>query len=83
MKKIILFFVLLIYPYTSYANCGAIKNADKRNFCLANQKRNAGFCGAIRNADYRNYCLAVIKNNRGFCGAIRSSDFRNQYLAEF
>ena len=58
MKKIILFFVLIIYPYTSYANCGAIRNADYRNYCFAVIKNNRGFCGAIRSSDFRNQCLA-------------------------
>ena len=38
--------------------CGAIRNADYRNYCFAVIKNNRGFCGAIRSSDFRNQCLA-------------------------
>lgn len=58
------------------SECYAIKDADKRAYCLAQVKRDSGSCYRIKNGDNRNQCLAEIKMQRGHCYAIKGQDMR-------
>ena len=46
------------------SECYAIKDADKRAYCLAQVKRDPGNCYRIKDGDKRNQCLAEIKGSR-------------------
>jgi len=56
--------------------CYAIKNADKRAYCLAQVKRDYGYCHRIKDGDRRNQCLAEIKGARDRCHAIKDQNSR-------
>ncbi|MFN4029985.1 MAG: hypothetical protein ACK4LR_08255 [Acidovorax temperans] len=58
------------------SECYAIKDADKRAYCLAQVKRDPGNCYRIKDGDNRNQCLAEIKMQRGRCYAIKGQDMR-------
>ena len=45
------------------SECYAIKDADKRAYCLAQVKRDSGSCYRIKDGDNRNQCLAEIKGS--------------------
>ena len=61
--------------------CYAIKDADKRAYCLAQVKRDSGSCYRIKDGDNRNQCLAEIKGSRDRCHAIKDQDSRKACLA--
>ena len=63
------------------SECYAIKDADKRAYCLAQVKRDHGYCYRIKNGDSRNQCLAEIKGSRDRCYAIKDQDSRKVCLA--
>lgn len=63
------------------SECYAIKDADKRAYCLAQTKRDHGYCYRIKNGDQRNQCLAEIKGSRDRCYAIKDHDSRKACLA--
>ena len=63
------------------SECYAIKDADKRAYCLAQVKRDYGYCYRIKDADNRNQCLAEIKGSRDRCHAIKDQDSRKACLA--
>lgn len=62
--------------------CYSIRDADRKNMCLAQAKRQDSYCYSIRNADDKHMCLAVVKNRRSDCYSIRSSDQKNMCLAQ-
>ena len=63
------------------SECYAIKDADKRAYCLAQVKRDPGNCYRIKDGDNRNQCLAEIKGSRDRCYAIKNQDSRKSCLA--
>lgn len=63
------------------SECYAIKDADKRAYCLAQVKRDPGNCYRIKDGDNRNQCLAEIKGSRDRCHAIKNADTRKQCRA--
>ena len=63
------------------SECYAIKDADKRAYCLAQVKRDSGSCYRIKDGDKRNQCLAEIKGARDRCYAIKNADARKQCRA--
>lgn len=63
------------------SECYAIKDADKRAYCLAQVKRDPGNCYRIKDGDNRNQCLAEIKGSRDRCYAIKNADARKQCRA--
>ena len=63
------------------SECYAIKDADKRAYCLAQVKRDYGYCYRIKDGDNRNQCLAEIKGSRDRCHAIKDQDSRKACLA--
>ena len=65
----------------STSECYAIKDADKRAYCLAQVKRDYGYCYRIKDGDNRNQCLAEIKGSRDRCHAIKDQDSRKACLA--
>ena len=65
----------------STSECYAIKDADKRAYCLAQVKRDYGYCYRIKDGDNRNQCLAEIKGSRDRCYAIKDQDSRKACLA--
>ena len=65
----------------STSECYAIKDADKRAYCLAQVKRDPGNCYRIKDGDNRSQCLAEIKGSRDRCYAIKDQDNRKACLA--
>ena len=63
------------------SECYAIKDADKRAYCLAQVKRDYGYCHRIKDGDRRNQCLAEIKGARDRCHAIKDQNSRKACLA--
>ncbi|WP_198971963.1 hypothetical protein [Xylophilus sp. ASV27] len=63
------------------SECYAIKDADKRAYCLAQVKRDPGSCYRIKDGDKRNQCLAEIKGSRDPCYAIKDQNSRKACLA--
>ena len=63
------------------SECYAIKDADKRAYCLARVKRDYGYCYRIKDGDNRNQCLAEINGSRGRCYAVKDHDNRKACLA--
>ena len=63
------------------SECYAIKDADKRAYCLAQVKRDPGNCYRIKDGDNRSQCLAEIKGSRDRCYAIKNRDDRTACLA--
>ena len=63
------------------SECYAIKDADKRAYCLARVKRDYGYCYRIKDGDSRNQCLAEINGSRGRCYAVKDHDSREACLA--
>lgn len=62
------------------SECYAIKDADKRAYCLAQVKRDYGYCYRIKDGDNRNQCLAEIKGSRARCYVIKEHDARKTCL---
>lgn len=63
------------------SDCYAIKDGDKRAYCLAVVKRDYGYCHHIKDGDKRNQCMAEIKGTRSNCYAIKGQDARKACLA--
>lgn len=64
------------------SDCYAIKDGDKRAYCLAVVKRDYGHCYRIKDADKRHQCLAEVKGSRSNCYAIKGQDVRKECLAK-
>ena len=64
------------------SSCYSIRDADRKNMCLAQAKRQESYCYAIRNGDDKHLCLAVVKQRRSDCYSIRSNDQKNMCLAQ-
>ena len=63
------------------SDCYAIKDGDKRAYCLAVVKRDYGYCHRIKNGDKRNQCMAEVKGMRSNCYSIKGQDARKACLA--
>ncbi len=63
------------------ARCYAIRDADRRNACLAETRDANSYCYAIKDADRRNICLAETTGERSRCYAIQDKDLRASCLA--
>lgn len=63
------------------SDCYAIKDGDKRAYCLAVVKRDYGYCHRIKDGDKRNQCMGEIKGTRSNCYAIKEQDARRECLA--
>ena len=63
------------------SECYAIKDADKRAYCLAQVKGDHGYCYRVKEVDKRNQCLAEINGSRGRCYAVKDHDNRKACLA--
>ncbi len=77
--------VAAAYSASALANvssCYAIRDADRKNMCLAQVKQQVSYCYSIKDADARHMCLAVVKKRRSDCYSIRSSDQKNLCLAQ-
>ena len=61
--------------------CYAVKDADRRAYCLAQVKRDPGNCYRIKDGDNRSQCLAEIKGSQDRCYAIKDQDNRKACLA--
>ena len=64
------------------SECYAIKDANRRAYCLAQVKRDPGNCYRIQDGDNRNQCLAEVKGSRDRCYAIKDQDSRRACLAK-
>ena len=64
------------------SDCYAIKDGDKRAYCLAVVKRDYGYCHRIKEGDKRNQCMAEVKGTRSNCYAIKEQDARKACLAQ-
>ena len=64
------------------SDCYAIKDGDKRAYCLAVVKRDYGYCHHIKDGDKRNQCMAEVKGTRSNCYAIKEQDARKACLAQ-
>lgn len=62
------------------SDCYAIKDEDKRAYCLAVVKRDYGYCHRIKDGDKRNQCMAEIKGTRSNCYTIKELDARKACL---
>ena len=63
------------------SDCYAIKDGDKRAYCLAVVKRDYGYCHRIKEGDKRNQCMAEVKGTRSNCYSIKGQDARKACLA--
>lgn len=45
----------------SSSQCYAVKDADRRAYCLAEAKRDYGYCYRVKDVDQRKLCLARLK----------------------
>ena len=64
------------------SDCYAIKDGDKRAYCLAAVKQDYQYCYRVKDSDQRNQCLAEIKGSRDRCYAIKENDARRLCLAK-
>jgi hypothetical protein len=62
--------------------CHSIRDADRKNMCLAQVRGQESHCYSIRNSDDKHMCLAVVKKRRSDCYSIRSNDQKNMCLAQ-
>ena len=63
------------------SDCYAIKDGDKRAYCLATVKRDHQYCYRVKDGDRRSQCKAEIKGARSNCYAIKEQDARKICLA--
>lgn len=63
------------------SGCHEIKDQDRRNYCLAVDKRSITYCYRIRGSDQRNLCLAGVKGSSGRCYAVKDADRRRECVA--
>lgn len=63
------------------SRCYAIRDADRRNACLAETRDAKNYCYSIKDADRRNICLAQTTGERSRCYSIRDKDLRASCLA--
>ena len=63
------------------SECYAIKDADKRAYCLAQIKRDYGYCHRIIDGERRHLCLAETKGLRNRCYSIKEQGSRKTCLA--
>ena len=78
----ILVLALAVQALASDASrCYAIRDAEKKNFCLATVQGDASRCYSIHDADLKNLCLGQVKGDRSRCYSIRDQDKKNLCLA--
>jgi hypothetical protein len=66
----------------SESACYSIRDADRKNMCLARARNQESYCYSIRHSDDKHMCLAVVKKRRSDCYSIRSNDQKNMCLAQ-
>jgi len=77
--------VSFMWPITSTANesyCYSIRDADRKNVCLATAKNQPSYCYSVQDSDTKNVCLAQVKAQRSYCYSVRNADLKNQCLAQ-
>lgn len=62
------------------ADCNAIKDTDKQNYCKATTSGKPDFCGKISNNDTRNLCLAKVHNKESYCKGISTAKVKERCL---
>jgi hypothetical protein len=73
---------LFAFPaHANGSNCYSIRDADRKNVCLALANRQASYCYSVRQSDAKNMCLAQAGNQKSYCYSIRNNDARNHCLA--
>jgi hypothetical protein len=74
---------LILWSYNSYADsssCYSIQNQDRKNFCLAQTKKEKSYCYSIKDSNTRNMCLALTSNQKNYCYSINEPDQKNECL---
>jgi hypothetical protein len=63
-----------------YEGCEGIQDADRKAYCLAIDKGDAGLCKKIGNNDRRQLCLAKLENSEKQCERISDNKTRQRCL---
>ena len=63
------------------SDCYSIKDADRKNLCLATSTNQQSYCHAIRDGDGKNMCLARLSRQKSYCYSIKAGDARAECLA--
>lgn len=87
MKRIKLLVLLAaLLPAAGWADssrCYSIKDADKKNDCLASTNSNTSYCYSIKDSDMKSSCLARVGNQQSRCYSIKDQDDKQRCLADF
>lgn len=104
LSLVVLLLGLVVFPLVSAAAdpakgspCDKIKEADKRNYCLATTPKNKEggkfgyqtkdhstyYCSLIQSRDYQNLCNAVVQKTKHMCDLIVKKELEAECLKHF
>ena len=77
--------VLIATPAAAAAgsDCYSIKDANRKNPCLATSTSQLSHCHAIRDSDAKNMCLARLTLQKSYCFNIKAKDGKAECLGVF
>ncbi|MEY2658510.1 MAG: hypothetical protein EB096_11255 [Betaproteobacteria bacterium] len=67
-------------PKEDYEGCDGIQDADRKAYCKAIDKGDAGLCKKISNNDRRQLCLAKLENSAKQCERISDNKTKQRCL---
>ena len=65
------------------SDCYSIKDADRKNLCLATSTSRLSHCHAIRDSDAKNMWLARLTLQKSYCFNIKAKDDKAECLGFF
>ena len=75
--------ILIATPAAAGSDCYSIKDADRKNLCLATSTSQLSHCHAIRDSDAKNMCLARLTLQKSYCFNIKAKDGKAECLGFF
>ena len=83
LLRVMLLLLLTPPAVAASSTCYSIKDADRKNLCLATSTNQQSYCYSIRDNDSKNMCLARLTLQKSHCYSIKAHDTKSECLALF
>ena len=83
LSRVMLLLLLTPPAIAASSTCYSIKDADRKNLCLATSTSQLSHCHAIRDSDAKNMCLARLTLQKSYCFNIKAKDGKAECLGFF
>ena len=83
LLRVMLLLLLTPPAVAASSTCYSIKDADRKNLCLATSTNQQSHCYSIKDNDSKNMCLARLTLQKSHCYSIKAKDTKSECLALF